>query len=165
MGLEKEPLLPLPHDLKRGAHKFPSQRTTRAPLSPSSRARGSPQRRGKQVPQPASPPHAACYPPPPPTTRKGEPRPSQAAKRGRKSHPLPVPGRQQTPVGWVSQPGSPKEGWGRRVPAPKPNKARPEPQPGRIAQPRLFLPGQAGPRPGPGEHCGTVGLLTTFSFP
>lgn len=129
---------------RRGAHKFPSQRG--GPLwrsSPPPPGQGEPTEKGKTS-SPANLTDLRCQPSPHLPRERGSPDRARRLKGG-KSHPQPVPGREQTPVGWVSQPGSPKEGWGRRVPAPKPNKARPEPQPGRIAQPRLFLPARPGP--------------------
>lgn len=149
LRLGKGPRLPLPCDLE-GATQVPqpARRTTPALPLPLLQGKGEPTEKGEN--KFPGQPHRPTQPAVPPTYHEKRGSPDRARRRkGGKSHPLPAPGREQTPVGWASQPGSPKEGWGRRVPAPKPNKARPEPQPGRIAQPRLFLParpGRAGPR-------------------
>lgn len=107
VGLGEESRLPLPRDQGGGAggNKFPGQH--RRPLRflprPSSAGRGRLTRRkgGKQVPQPAPPPHPSQALPPP-TIRKGSPERGRRQKRGEippSAGPPPAPATNRLPRG------------------------------------------------------------------
>lgn len=155
LWLREGPRLPLPCDLEGGTQvPQPARRTTPALLSPSSRARGSPQRRGKQVPRPASPPHAASRPPT--YHEKGGAQIEPGAERGEIPPSCPPPAANRLPWGGRASREAPRRGGdGGCQPRNQTKRGLSRSPGGSRSRGFSCRPGPAGP--GPGEHCGTVG--------